>query len=165
MAKTFYAGGARSKKKLRVIVDDIDSDLAEISWSLHSYGYAVRTVKYNDGSGASVYLHRTVLERKLGRNLNPGEKVDHSNRNKRDNRRSNLRLATQSQNIFNGKLRTNNSSGHTGVSWFKRTSSWKVRIVVNYADIHLGYFKNLEDAVDCYRQAAKKYFGQYANNA
>ncbi|MHA2227391.1 MAG: HNH endonuclease [Candidatus Hodarchaeales archaeon] len=46
--------------------------------------------KHFKNSGKSV--HRHVAERKLGRKLRRGEVVHHKNRNKSDNRRSNLRV-------------------------------------------------------------------------
>lgn len=82
-----------------------DRDLAKMQW-LEATGYARRNHEY---------AHRIVLSRKLGRPLTDGEMVDHINRNKLDNRRSNLRLADKSLNSVNRDKRPDNSSGYIGV--------------------------------------------------
>lgn len=74
--------------------------------------------------------------------------IDHINRIPGDDRFENLRQSTQSENLCNTKMQTNNTSGHRGVSWHKEKSKWRA-----YGDggkqkfKHLGYFINLEDAV------------------
>ena len=59
-------------------------------------GYLARTVKYSDGSKATILHHREVMEQHLGRKLSPDEVVHHRNRDKRDNSPGNLEVATRS---------------------------------------------------------------------
>lgn len=79
------------------IVDDIDDDLFEgVRWrTLHSESKTPYVIKSSKTGG--ILLHRVILERVLGRELERGEYVDHVNGDGLDNRRENLRLATSSQ--------------------------------------------------------------------
>lgn len=89
--------------------------------------------------------------------------LDHLNGNKADNSIANLRLATVTQNAANSKRRAANTSGYKGVSWHKRDKVWFAGIGVNGKNIHLGSFTSRESAAEAYRDAAVKYFGEYAN--
>lgn len=88
--------------------------------------------------------------------------VDHINHRKYDNRKFNLRTASRSQNNMNVGLKSNNTSGVTGVRWNKNRNKWESYIVINKKYIYLGLFKEFEDAVKARRKAEEKYFGEYA---
>jgi hypothetical protein len=90
--------------------------------------------------------------------------VDHVNLIKNDNRLINLREATQSENNCNRKITKNNTSGIKGVSWFKRDKNWRARIQFNGKNIHLGYFKNIEEAKFVIENYRKKFHGKFAHN-
>jgi hypothetical protein len=87
--------------------------------------------------------------------------VDHINGNKLDNRRSNLRICTQAENQRNRGKQRNNVSGHKGVTWYARTSKWRVSIVLNKKHIHLGYFNLVSEAQKAYENAATEYHGEF----
>ena len=138
-------------------IDDIDTDLAALKWSADAKGYAQRQV-----SKTTVKLHRVVMMRKLGRLLLDSEQVDHRNRNKSDNRRDNLRLATHEQNSQN-QDRKGKSKGVAFVK--KRPTSpgrWRARIRSNGQLYHLGYFTSKDDAIAAYNEAARRLFGEFA---
>lgn len=84
--------------------------------------------------------------------------VDHIDGNPLNNLRSNLRIATASQNQANRP--TNNSTGYRGV--YKSNSSYKALISVEGKDIYLGTFPSAMLAAKAYEQAAEKYFGKFA---
>lgn len=81
-----------------VLVDPDDADLADLRWSLNGGRYARRRIEKN-GQVKHVSMHRIVLERKLGRPIPSDMVVDHINGDGLDNRRENLREATQAQNL------------------------------------------------------------------
>lgn len=87
----------------------------------------------------------------------PPNEVDHINGDRSDNRLCNLRLATSCENKQNASRRSDNSSGHPGVSWYKKTGSWRADIQLNGKQKYLGSFHVLEDAISAY-QAAKSEF-------
>ena len=91
-----------------------------------------------------------------------GSGVDHSDGDKLNNRRGNLRKATQSQNSKNTLLAKNNTSGFKGVS---KTAEgrWRARITVERKEIHLGVFDTKADAAAAYDAAALQLHGEFAS--
>ena len=79
-----------------------------------------------------------------------------------DNRKSNLRIVSNSENQMNRKLAKNNTSGTSGVDWLKRNNLWRSRITINNQSVTLGYYKNKEDAIKARKEAEEKYFGEYS---
>jgi hypothetical protein len=88
----------------------------------------------------------------------PKGQVDHINRNRSDNRISNLREVTNKQNGQNASKRSDNTSGHPGVCWYKRDSKWQAKITHNQKKIHLGYFSILAEALSARKAAEKLYW-------
>ena len=88
----------------------------------------------------------------------PKDQIDHINRNRSDNRISNLREVTNKQNGQNASKRSDNTSGHPGVYWHKRDSKWQAGIMHNQKIIHLGLFATLEEAVSARKAAEKLYW-------
>jgi hypothetical protein len=91
----------------------------------------------------------------------PPLQVDHVDRNSANDRWVNLRLATNQQNNMNKGLRKTNTSGVTGVSWFKNKQKWRAQICVN-GHISLGYYADFDDACQARWDAEDKYFGEFA---
>lgn len=83
--------------------------------------------------------------------------IDHVNGNRDDNRIENLRLARRAQNMWNGKVRSDNKTGYPGVVKPKGRSKWDARIKVDGKFHFLGAFNTYEEAVAA-RQAAEKIF-------
>ena len=77
----------------------------------------------------------------------PTHTIDHINGISTDNRLSNLRDVTQLENSRNKPLISSNTSGVTGVAWRESKGKWRAHITVMKKAIHLGYFKNKEDAI------------------
>lgn len=92
-----------------------------------------------------------------------GKKIDHINGIGSDNRISNLRLATHSQNLANSRRSKNNRSGYKGVYFHKGQGKWIAKIQVNRRTIHLGCFLTPEDAHEAYVKAANDMWGAFAN--
>lgn len=91
----------------------------------------------------------------------PKNQIDHINLNKSDNRWINLREATVSQNGMNVSTKINNTTGHKGINKIKN-GKFRARITINNREISLGCFNNVEDAIEEYKKAAKRYHGDFS---
>ena len=90
--------------------------------------------------------------------------VDHINHNGLDNRKCNLRICTNQENICNCEIPKNNKSGCKGVYWAKDKHKWTVQVTVNNKTIYIGRYDNLEEAIMARKEASKKYYGEFAND-
>ena len=75
--------------------------------------------------------------------------LDHINRDKSDNRISNLRVLTNQENTWNSDAK--------GYYWHSLGKKWSAQIHLDYQRIHLGLFDNEEEARNAYLQAKEKY--------
>ena len=127
-------------------VEDYDK-VKNVAWRLTEFGYIYGLYK----NRKQVFIHQLITNFKY-------PTIDHINGNKLDNRKSNLRPATPSQNAIN---RHNiPKSGYIGV--YQRNNKWAARICINYKPIYLGSFNNIEDAIIARLKAEKKYYGEFA---
>lgn len=95
----------------------------------------------------------------------PNSQIDHANGDRADNRWKNLRLASQSQNNANAKLRKNNSTGLKGVEIHKQSGKWCARIAFNGTSKYLGIYDCPAAAHFAYLIAADKLHGEFARAA
>jgi hypothetical protein len=142
------------------IIDAEDAeDVGRYGWfcSVHKgKPYARRNTRREDGTKYGVYLHRDLIS-------DAGDlDIDHINGDGLDNRRSNLRLATRSQNMMNAKTVATNSSGYRGVSWQKSKRKWRATICVSGRKTYLGDFKDIEEANAAYVSASLRLHGVFS---
>jgi NTP pyrophosphatase (non-canonical NTP hydrolase) len=142
------------------IVDDEDfEEMNKFKWH-YAGGYARRNKKLSSGKRGMEFLHRLVA--KTPENMY----TDHINGNTLDNRRSNLRNVTRSQNAKNARKKAESTSKYKGVSYFKRDADsigkWMAKIQVDGEVKKLGYFNSEIEAAIAYNDAAKKHHGEYA---
>lgn len=86
--------------------------------------------------------------------------IDHINTDKGDNRFSNLRAATGSQNQHNRGRYQNNTSGYKGVGRYR--GRWRARISIHGQSLALGVFDSAVEAAAAYQAAALKHHGEFA---
>lgn len=108
-----------------------------------------------------VFLHQFLL----GAN---GETVDHENNDTLDNRKSNLRVVLNKNNLQNRKGRnSNNKSGYRNVSWNSKRNKWMVQLQVDGKNKVLGLFEKeeLELAGKFAEEMRQKYYGEFAGKS
>lgn len=86
-------------------------------------------------------------------------KIDHIDRNKANNKWTNLRLASNLQNNHN-KVYKVGAFGVRGVSYY-RNGKWRASICINYKSKYLGTFSSKEAAEQAYLRARELYFGEF----
>jgi len=141
------------------IVDDEDYDLLmQWKWYLTSDGYAARNEYTPENkTPRTVLMHRVITM--APKNMD----VDHHDTNRLNNCRSNLRIATRSQNCRNSRKARNKSSQYKGVTWSSRLGKWMAQLnSKTTGKIHLGTFALETDAAQAYDAAARRYYGDYA---
>jgi hypothetical protein len=90
--------------------------------------------------------------------------IDHINGDRSDNRLSNLRLASRSQNLGNKKA-GKNRSGFKGVSWCPHNRGWRARITLMGSERTIGIFSDPREAHAAYCIEAERVFGEFARAA
>jgi len=138
------------------IVDDADAaNVQQYVWWRTKSGPR-KTYVRGWVNGKRAYLHRFIM-------AFPSGIVDHINGDRMDNRRSNLRIVTNAQNIQNGRTRrTNNKTGFKGVCWDTERSKFLATITVNKQTIHIGRFNSAIEAARAYDAAARLHHGEFA---
>ena len=110
-------------------INDEDFGLVgQYNW-YYNEGYAIAYSK-----GKRLRMHRLILGAK------DNQTVDHQNRNRLDNRRSNLRICTLKENNRNITMRKDNTSGYKGVVLDKTTGHWRPLIYVDGKPKSCGQF-------------------------
>jgi len=87
--------------------------------------------------------------------------IDHIDGDPSNNKISNLRLATRTQNTQNSKTPKHNSSGVKGVYYHKRDKAYEARIQHNGKRIFIGRYGDIDLAKAAYENAAKDLFGSF----
>ena len=141
-------------KEFVCLYDPEDHEMiSQFTWSLNAQGYAVT---WKDG--------RTVLMHRLLLNIDdPHIHCDHINHIGIDNRRSNLRACTPSQNQHN-RRKQKSSTSHKGVTRFEGKYFTQIRCDNIY--YYLGLYRSERTAARVYDQAARRLHGcfAYTNN-
>lgn len=139
-----------SNNKIALVDRDDFAYLNQFKW-YYLAGYAARR-----SNGKTIYMHRELM--KFPKN----KEVDHINNNGLDNRTSNLRIVTRTQNNQNRGMQKSNTSGYKGVVWHNQNQKWWARIWVNGKQISLGCFDAIEKAANAYKIASEQYHGSYS---
>lgn len=144
------------------LVDEADyAKVSEFKWQAepHSGIWYARRDEGGRKAKKKIYLHRFITDAPAGKH------VDHKNKNGLDNRQSNLRVCTASENLQNRGKQKNNKSGFKGVYWNKHAKKWHACIAANKKRFSLGYYDSVQDAAVAYKQAALKYHGEFAKQS
>ena len=150
----FFFKRDRSLHEKPFIVDVSDFEI------VRAYRWCLQSKKYVYSPKVGL-LHRFLL------NANKDLLVDHKDGNGLNNRRSNLRACSQTQNLGNSKIPVTNKTGFKGVyttenSQKPRTFPFMSKIQFQKKHIHIGYYMTAEEAAEAYDRKAKELFGEFA---
>ena len=115
-----------------------------------------------DSKPYTISVHKLVANEFI---QNPDNKpqVDHIDGNAQNNIFTNLRWATNSQNLMNRTYKcAKQTSIYKGVSLYKRTKKWRATLTFNKQRIHLGFFNDEVEAAKAYDEKVKELCDDYA---
>ncbi len=145
-----YIKGIDSNGKEFIFDRDDFEVVKNRSWHVAKSGY----VESGSHSGAT-RLHQFLMKPPRGC------VVDHINGKRDDCRRSNMRIATNQENVFNARLSKANTSGYKGVVRV-RNGKYSARIEKDGKHMYLGTYSDPIEAARAYDKAARFYFGEFA---
>lgn len=132
----------------RAIIDTCDiNKVSEYKWRLGSEGYPTTGI-----GRKTIRLHTVIMDGMLH--------VDHIDRNKLNNVRSNLRKSNKKLNAANVGITKRNTTGFKGV--IKRGKRFSAQISTNGVLRWLGVFDSPEEAAARYDKEAISLFGEHA---
>lgn len=137
--------------KFMVDLDDLEKVLSK-KWRFWKGDYFT-------GNKKPVTISRFIMDA-----TNENLVVDHINGDRTDNRRKNLRIVTQKNNLINKAILSNNTSEIAGVWWDKSREKWVAEIKLNNIKCQLGRYINKEDAVFVRYFAELKVFKEFRSN-
>jgi hypothetical protein len=149
-----------------------DEATGALSWKvcLSTRAKAGRICSYSDKRGyiyVKIHKRHYMVHRVIWAVYHgawPTNDIDHINGNPSDNRISNLRPATRSQNLCNKKLSSRNTSGIKGVNWHKKARKWRGRVILNKRYYNAGYFDDPAEAGRAVQSLREKIHGEFANH-
>lgn len=146
---TYYKISILNKKRIKIGVlkiDKIDYDkIKNYGWNINGWGYVQATINKK-----SIKIHKILMPIK-------DKIVDHINRNRLDNCRSNLRYTSRSINSLNKNTTKRNKANCNGVNYYNIQAKWRCDITINGKRIFLGYFSNKLLAISVRKEAESKY--------
>lgn len=155
-AATFYENYVvmytKDNRPFYVDIEDYPR-VKDMFWYMDEHGYLL----CNTGNKI-VLLHRFIM------NATDDVIIDHEGgkTSRHDNRKSNLRVGTQTFNNMNRERQSNNKSGVTGVCWVNRDKRWLAQIKIYGKRKYLGEYKNIDDAIAARKKAEEELFGEWS---
>ena len=116
-------------------------------------------ISEKENTGKKIFLHRFLMNVHNDK-YTPDKVIDHINGDSLDNKKSNLRICNQDQNMKN----IHTSRKVTGVLWLKANKKWTARIMFNYKGYHLGNYDNYYEAVLARITKEQEFFNDYGPN-
>lgn len=141
--------------KFATVDDDQQEMLSKFKWHVNRGRYAVTNIGGRKNK-TRIFMHHMVLGRPLD-----GMVVDHINGDSTDNRKDNLRICTQAENVRNQKIRKDSPFGYKGVMRNGK-NGFMARIRSNGKVIYIATFRTAVEAAKAYNEAAIKYHGNFA---
>lgn len=90
--------------------------------------------------------------------------IDHRDRDRLNNKITNLRAASKQENMANSIVRKDSINKIKGVTYAVHAKKWMARIHHDGKCRYLGYFDSKEEAGMAYMKEAAKIFGEFAHD-
>ncbi len=140
-----------TKNKVTIVDDEDYKKLSKYDWRTMKGTYTFYARTWSNGK--HLLMHRFIM------NAPKGMVVDHRDGNGLNNQRSNLKLTTQQENLWNWQNKRKGTSKYKGVHWDSYSGKWRAQIIHNSKKLSLGLFKDEKIAAKAYDDAVIKYRG------
>lgn len=154
-------GGPLEPVAFALVSDEDFEWFSKDTWVLSNWGYAYR---HEYGAGR-IRLRTRIMHREVAMRMGleiEGAEVDHRDRQRLNNQRENIRIATSAENKRNASVRSDNSSGIKGIYWSERRGKWIAEIMVNGKKCWSRQFATLDEAAAARAAALPLYHGEFA---
>lgn len=139
------------------LIDEEDLErIKKHSWCASSNGGG-RIYAQTRINTKTIYMHRFILS------APKGTMIDHRNGNPLDNRKSNLRFCTKSENSLNSKQRVRRYSAYRGVTYDKERNKWLAQLKVNSVKVLSKRFATELEAAQAYKDAVAQHCSEFVN--
>jgi hypothetical protein len=149
----------RNREKKIVAYAKVDDDdykiLSQRNWYLTDQGYAKRRQSLGHKKSMLVMMHRVIMRAEKGTLL------DHKNHDRLDNRKTNLRFCTKTQNNLNRPKRRDNTSGSKNVYWSKANQRWFIKTKVGGKEYRSPNLPSKKEAIRASKKFITKIHGEY----
>ncbi len=140
------------------LVDDDDFERVnafkwQSTWNNNTGFFYAKRTECNNGKSSSIYMSRFIM------NTPKGITCDHINHNTLDNRKSNLRNCTYSQNSFNRRTRKDNAVQHKNIT--ASCGKFRVQLMINKKYVFRKTFSTLQEAIFARDRERKIHFGEF----
>lgn len=132
----------------------------EFYFDIEDYNKISQNRWYKDKNEYIVSTHKVLMHR-LVMNVKEDEYVDHIHHKRYDNRKSELRIVSPSQNGYNREIQINNTSGYTGVYYHKSSGKWVAYTKIKGKQIRK-YYNTKDEAIQGRIILENEYFKEYA---
>lgn len=142
----------------KILLDeDSMQKVKNYTWHIDRTGYVKTTITVSKNHRQTIQMHRFILGLAKGVGV-----VDHINGNMQDNRRSNLRVCSVSENAMNRGMQADNKSGFKGVSFHKESGKWQAQTKKKGHEKMYSRHDTPQEAAHAYNKAAIKMHGEFA---
>lgn len=149
---------------------DYDRESGLFTWRVSRGPLIAGSVAGNENTSGHIQIQidgRAYLAHRLawlivsGQWPQPPNEIDHRDTDKQNNRWSNLREATRSQNRMNTRRVSTNTSGFKGAQYFS-PGKWRAILKKDGKTVSLGLHNSPEEAHAAYCEGIKRHFGEFA---
>lgn len=148
-----HSSPSRDIKPILIDLEDLEK-VNKYRWHIDDRANMASSSRIKDKSKS---MHRLIMNPKTCK-----VQIDHIDGDRLDNRKCNLRIATNQQNNCNRGPQSNNTSGYKGVSWNKTMKKYEAYIKYNNKKISLGFFNDKEEAASIRDKKAKELHKEFA---
>lgn len=145
-----------------LIIDKEDAPrVSQVRWHLRKTPNGKpKSIAGKTNTGDVVSLGRFIMD--VPSHSDNDVEVDHINHNIFDNRKSNLRICTHAENMYNRRRMSNNKSGFKGVYFCKYAKKYRASLRAQGKKYHGGYYLSAKAAAKAYNNLARQHHGKYA---